>query len=180
MTFSSGRKKIGGGYATEHWLKRFMSRAMQLGSLDSEFEAIIIEISNLLRLYARVKRNLQVNALLKLYHSDFSQNQPRKRVSELIREHEDLVDTFTLADIANFDDGADNNQPVLAKAPTLTAIQKSKTPQRVSHDDVGGGTIAQFNLVRAAAAAVIEGTAAAAPISPPVHSSGHALRDNIS
>lgn len=76
-------------FLQNNWMKKFISRIESYGGdYDQEFELIIIEISNFLRLYMRVKLNLQIDYLLKKFYQEYSASKGHKSMEELEEDHQ--------------------------------------------------------------------------------------------
>ncbi|KAL4480829.1 hypothetical protein ABPG72_001698 [Tetrahymena utriculariae] len=83
-------------FQQEHWLKKFFNKIQNYGDLDQELEAIIIEVSNLVRLYLKIKQNLQINQLLKKFYQEYTNQKCRKKFRELQEDFQQIIQDFTI------------------------------------------------------------------------------------
>ena len=84
--------------SSEHWLRRFLNRLLAYGEFDYEIEVLIMEVSNLLRLYQKVKLNLQLNSFLTKFYNEYNSGKTRKTIFELHLDHHELIQEFEFSD----------------------------------------------------------------------------------
>jgi len=57
-----------------------------------------MEVSNLLRLYQKVKLNLQLNSFLMKFYNEYNSGKTRKTIFELHLDHHELIQEFEFSD----------------------------------------------------------------------------------
>ncbi|KAL4434984.1 hypothetical protein ABPG74_017740 [Tetrahymena malaccensis] len=83
-------------YQQDHWIKKFINKIVVFGDFDQELEQIIIEVSNIIRLYLRIKLNLQINALLKIFYQEYTSMKGKKSQKELQELYQQVILNFVI------------------------------------------------------------------------------------